>query len=139
MSLDWVYPLDACAASGILDYDAAADILGQPARYVGNPKFKDLPTINTSLLPDGTNLKNSPQADEFNNSNRNIVENPGWKKWLFGGLAVGAIAALLLSKGKIKLPDMSKITTTLKTAGTKVFDFIKKTFVYIANKFKKTP
>ena len=53
MNSDWIYPLDMCASAGILDYDAAAYITDQPARYVGNPKFEDVPT----LLPEGTDRK----------------------------------------------------------------------------------
>lgn len=140
MSIDWVYALDACASSGVLDYDAAADILGQPPRYVGHPKYNDLPTINTALLPEGTKIKGSPQNDEFNNSSQ-LVQNPSWKKWLFGGLSLAAIGgtvlAVLCKKGKIKLPDMSKFGSSIKNAGSQVWNFIKKPFVYIANKFKK--
>lgn len=139
MSIDWVYPLDVCAANGILDYDAAADILDQPARFVGNPKLQDLPPINIALLPEGTKMKEQPKSDEFEKPNNDLVKNPGWKKWLFGGLTATAVAigtvAILAKKGKIKLPDMTK----LKSFGTKVWNFIKKPFVYIASKFKKTP
>lgn len=137
MSLDWVYPLDACAASGVLDYDAAADLLDQPSRFVGNPRFENLPTINTSLLPDGTKMKEGPKTDVFGNPNKNLVENPSWKKWLFGVLTTAAIGAGIfgLSKGKLKLPNMTK----LKSFGANICNVIKKPFVYIASKFKKTP
>lgn len=131
MSLDWVYPLDMCASAGILDYDAPASLLEQNPRYVGSPKFEEIPT---ELLEKDIKIKQPPVNDEFNNSN-SLVQNPSWKKWLFGGLAIGALGAgiFALSKGKIKLPDMTKV----KAFGTKVLDFMKKPFVYIANKFKK--
>lgn len=134
MSLDWVFPLDMCASSGILDYDAPAAILEQNPRYVGCPKFKEIPT---DLLTEDIKIKQSPEADEFINPDKGLVENPSWKKWLFCGLAVAALGVGIFSlrKGKIKLPDMTK----LKTFGSKVLDFIKKPFVYIAGKFKKTP
>lgn len=133
MSSDWLYPLDMCASAGILDYDAAASLLDQTPRYVGNPRFEELPA---NLLPEGTKIKQSPTSDEFGNPHKNLVQNPGWKKWLFGGLTVAATAVgiLALNKGKIKLPDMTKV----KGLGTKILDFIKKPFVYIANKFKKS-
>ena len=139
MSIDWVYPLDVCAANGILDYDAAADLLDQPARFVGNPKLRDLPPINIALLPEGTKMKEAPIADEFEKNNNDLVKNSSWKKWLFGGLAAAGITtatmAVLAKKGKLKLPNMTKV----KSFGTKVWNVIKKPFVYIASKFKKTP
>lgn len=136
MNSDWVYPLDMCASAGILDYDAAADILDQPARYVGNPKFENIP----QLLPEGTKLKDQPKTDEFGNPS-NIVQNPSWKKWLFGAIATLGIGALAFAgfKGKLKLPNMTKVKGFLKNAGTTVLNYIKKPFVWIANKFKKTP
>ena len=70
-----------------------------------------------------------------------MINNPTWKKWAFGALAtlgVGtAVVAGLASKGKIKLPKMSGIGTSLKNFGTKIWNFIKKPFVYIASKFHK--
>lgn len=147
MSSNWVYPLDVCAAAGILDYDAPADILGQEPRYMGSPKFSDIPTIDTSLLPDGTKLKGQPKSDQFKNSSKDLINNPTWKKWAFGGLATlgvgGAVVAALVSKGKIKLPKMpsmpklSKAGTYLKNLGAKIWNFIKRPFVYIASKFHK--
>lgn len=130
MNSDWVYPLDMCASAGILDYDAAADITGQPARYVGNPKFEDIPT----LLPEGTKLKDQPKTDEFGNPS-NVIQNPGWKKWLFGAIAAVGIGALAFAgfKGKLKIP------ASVKNAGTTVLNYIKKPFVWITNKFKRTP
>lgn len=130
MNSDWIYPLDMCASAGILDYDAAAYITDQPARYVGNPKFEDVPT----LLPEGTKLKDQPKTDEFGNPS-NVIQNPGWKKWLFGRIIAAATigTALVLGKGKIKLP------ASVKNAGTTVLNYIKKPFVWIANKFKRTP
>ncbi|MDE6138366.1 MAG: hypothetical protein K2F57_02720, partial [Candidatus Gastranaerophilales bacterium] len=91
---------------------------------------EEIPT----LLPQGTKLKNQPKTDEFDNSS-NVVQNPGWKKWLFGGIvATAAIGtALALGKGKIKFP------ASLKNAGTTILNYIKKPFVWIINKFKNTP
>ena len=147
MASNWVYPLDACAAAGIIDYDAPADILGQEPRYMGSPKFKDIPTLDTSLLPDGTKMKGQPKSDQFDKSSSDLISNPAWKKWAFGALATlgvgGAAVAGLVSKGKIKLPKMpsmpkfSGIGTSLKNFGAKVWNFIKKPFVYIASKFHK--
>ena len=141
MASNWVYPLDVCAAAGILDYDAPADILEQEPRYMGSPIFKAIPKLDASLLPDGTKMKGQPKSDQFDKSSSDLINNPTWKKWAFGALAtlgVGtAVVAGLASKGKIKLPKMSGIGTSLKNFGTKIWNFIKKPFVYIASKFHK--
>ena len=121
MSLDWISALDACAANGILNYDAPADILGQDPRYVGHPNFEKMPMVPT-LLPEGTKLPEMPETDEFVPQNGNLVENPSWKKWLFGiGATVaagGAILAALVSKGKIKIP------ASVKNLGSTVWNAI---------------
>ena len=136
MSLDWISALDMCAANGILDYDAPADILGQDPRYVGHPDFKKLPMVPT-LLAEGTKLPDMPKTDEFVPQNDNLIENPAWKKWLFGvGATVavgGSILAALISKGKIKIP------ASVKNLGSTVWNAIKTPFTWIASKFKKPP
>lgn len=136
MTLDWISALDACAANGILDYDAPADILGQDPRYVGHPDFNKIPMVPT-LLPEGTKLPDMPKTDEFVPQNGDLVENPAWKKWLFGiGATVaagGAILAALISKGKIKIP------ASVKNLGSTVWNAIKTPFTWIASKFKKAP
>lgn len=121
MAADWTYPLDMCAASGIIDYDAAADILNQKPRFVGNPKISDLPKMSPLYLPEDTKIQTSPDKDTFGNpvkDDGNFIQNPMWKKVLTGVLVTGGIgagiAALLLGKGKIKLPDLSKIAGKIK-------------------------
>lgn len=157
MSENWVFHLDNLASAGIIDFDAPAYLLDQPARYVGNPQFEnDLP----QLLPDNVKLKEAPKSDEFNSpSNGNIVQPPKWKKWLFGGIVAAGIGALAFAgfKGKlkmpkflsnikmpkflskIKMPDMTKVKNFLKNTGSTIVNYVKKPFVWIANKFKKTP
>ena len=136
MSLDWISALDMCAANGILDYDAPADILGQDPRYVGHPDFNKLPMVPT-LLPEGTKLPDMPKTDEFVPQNDNLIENPAWKKRLFGAGATvavgGSILAALISKGKIKIP------ASVKNLGSTVWNAIKTPFTWIASKFKKPP
>ncbi len=143
MSSNWIAALDACAAGGVLDYDAASDILGQPARFVGNPDFNTMP----ALLPPGTKLQGNPKTDEYTNSN--VVKNPSWKKWTFAAITTalvgGGILARLVSKGKInmpkniKMPDMAKLKTHVKNFGTTTLNYLKKPFIWIGNKFKKKP
>lgn len=136
MTLDWISALDACAANGIIDYDAPADILGQEPRYVGHPNFETMPMV-PKLLPEGTKLPKPAESDEFINKDKNLIQNPKWKKWLFGigaTLAIGgSILATLISKGKIKIP------ASVKNFGTKALDTIKKPFTWIASLFKKAP
>lgn len=137
MALDWISALDMCAANGIIDYDAPADILGQAPRYVGHPNFETMPLTPTALLPEGTKLSPLPQTDEFVSKDDNLIQNPKWKKWLFGiGATVavgGAVVASLISKGKIKIP------ACLKNFGSKIKNAVKTPFTWIASKFKKAP
>jgi len=116
MATNWTSAVDMCAASGILDYDAAADILGQKPRFVGNPILADLPKVDPKYLPADTKIKTSPDRDIFGNpveDDGNFVQNPTWKKVLTGALVTGGvgagIAALFFSKGKFKMPDLSKL------------------------------
>jgi hypothetical protein len=109
MDTGWVNALDACAAAGIINYDAPADILGQKPRYVGSPNANEIPT---KILTDNIKIKTSPATDEFQTQDENLVQNPKWKKVLFGVLALGGILAttltILVKKGKIKLPKFGK-------------------------------
>ena len=140
MSLDWVYPLDALAAGGVIDFDAAAFILDKPPRYIGNPRFEDITNMdNSSLLPEGTKIKEQPKIDEFQDDSKDIVKNPSWKKWVVGG-AIGAVligSVLALVTKKFKLPDLSKIKGSVKNIGAAAWKYIKMPFTYIAGKFKK--
>ncbi len=149
MSSNWVLALDSLASNGVIDFDAPAYLLDKPARYVGNPPMERLPN-ELSLLPEGTTIKQQPQKDSFNNpDNNNMVQNPAWKKWALGAILTtligGTIGAVLLKKGKIKLPknfkmpDMTRIKTNLKNVGSTILTYIKKPFIWIGNKFKKTP
>lgn len=74
MSSNWVSNLDMLAAGGVVDFDAAAYLLDQPARYVGNPQIEGLPLENPSLLPQGVKLKDVPQMDEYSGSNKNRLQ-----------------------------------------------------------------
>ena len=102
-------------------------------------------------MPDNVKLKDAPKSDEFNSpSNGNIVQPPKWKKWLFGGIVAAGIGALAFAgfKGKlkmpkflskIKMPDMTKVKNFLKNTGSTIVNYVKKPFVWLVNKFKKTP
>lgn len=144
MSSNWAYSLDSLAAGGVIDFDATAYILDKPARFVGNPQMEDLPMTDISLLPEGTKLKDLPPVDSYND--KSLVQNPGWKKWAFGAIAAAGIGGALyaLTKGKLKMPgmkniNMQNIKTFAKNTGSTVLNTIKKPFVWVANKFKKTP
>lgn len=137
MSSNWAFNLDMLAANGIIDFDAPSYLLDQTPRYSGGLQPEMLPMTNIGLLPEGTKLKDLPQADEYNNSNKKVVQNPKWKKYLFGTLAAvgigGGVLAFLVSKGKIKMPKLAG----LKNAGQTVLNYVKKPFQWIAGKFKK--
>lgn len=153
MTSDWTYALDMCAAHGILDYDAAADILGQKPRFVGHPKLSELQSGSPMYLPEDTKMKTSPLEDEFVKPDSGYIQNPTWKKVLMGAIATAgigaAIIAVLTGKGKIKLPkfnlknikmpDMSKLKNGAKNIFNSVCNFAKKAFNSVANFFKKKP
>ena len=93
MADNWVNNLDMCAQNGILNYDGAAFIKGQTPRYVGSPQGQIPPITDIPEKP----LMAQPEVDEFK---RETTENkkdaipiniPTWKKWAFGGLALGCI------------------------------------------------
>lgn len=83
---NWAFNLDMLAQNGVIDFDAPAYIRGTKPRYAGNPVN---PSPFSDYVPKGDNLKPT-EKDGF--SDTNPVKNPGWKKWLFGALAVGALA-----------------------------------------------
>lgn len=150
MNSDWSYAIDMCAASGILNYDAAADILGQKPRFVGNPKMSEIEGISPVYLPEGTKMKDPLSEDGFEkleeNDDKNLVQNPTWKKVLIGGITALGIGAGLfaLFKGKLKMPKFSKINfdsikNSVVNVGKKAWGYIKKPFVYIMNLIKKKP
>lgn len=159
---NWITPLDACAAGGVLDYDAAAYLIDQPARFVGHPQLESLPSTETPLLlPPNTKIKGELKEDCFG-APSSLINNPSWKKWLFGGLIAGGIGFLALGKlgklgkifkpkaatasvgttaagagSKIKMPDFSKFGTAIKNFAKKIWGYIKKPFEFIIGKFKK--
>ena len=162
MSSNWVLALDNLAASGVIDFDAPAFLLGQKPRYVGNPSLEHLPLENPMYLPEGVKMKDIPQSDIYEQSeSKDLVHNPKWKKLLFAGVAIaGAIligGAVLSGKHKVsagitnikntisnfKLPKIkvpkfvksftSKAGNILKT----VFEYVKKPFKYLASKIHK--
>lgn len=144
MSSNWVSNLDMLAAGGVIDFDAAAYLLDQPARYVGNPQIEGLPLENPSLLPQGVKLKDVPQIDEYSGSNKKPSASTSWKKWTFGGLVTTLIGAgaFALFKGKIPFlgkiaSGASKITSSAKGLGATALNYIKKPFTWIASKIKK--
>lgn len=135
MALNWVFALDSLAANGVIDYDAPAYILDQPARYVGNPSMTDLPMTDISLLPPGTKLKDIPNIDEYENSNKKgLVQPKRWKKWAFASvLLLGAVG--IIFRKKLSALNMKNIKAFASTA----WNYIKKPFQGIGAKFKKTP
>ena len=156
---NWITPLDACAAGGVLDYDAAAYLMDQPERFVGHPKFEDLPSTESPLLlPPNTKIKGELKEDCFG-APSSLINNPSWKKWLFGGLIVGVLGFLTLGKfgkmlkfkaagsstsaktsttlgTKFKMPKFSQIGTSIKNFCKMIWTYIKKPFSFIMKKIK---
>ena len=146
---NWVTSLDNLAASGVIDFDAPAFLLGQNPRYVGNPDLGRLPLDDPAYQAHGVTMKNTPNADSFDNSDgKNLVQNPTWKKLLFAAVAIGGtalVAASIISgKGKlnkllkkIKLPKFSGFTTKIKNFGQKILNYIKKPISWVKGKIRK--
>lgn len=136
MTSNWINALDFCAMGGVLDYDAAADLLDQPQRFVGHPKICDIPAIEQPLLlPPNTKLKGQLTKDSYGS----IVENPSWKKWLMGGILVVGPLALFLTHGKwgssiSARMNKSGIMNSIKNFGKTIWNGIKKPFKYIKSK-----
>ena len=133
MSCNWAGNLDMLAQNGVIDFDAASYIMGQPLRYVGNPSH---PSPFNGQPPTMTNL-NQPKIDEFNmNSDKKDVAKPSsWKKWAFGALALGG---LIFGGFKLK----SKLIPWAKNAWNKVGlksvgNWISKKTKSVGNFFKK--
>lgn len=135
MSPAWADNLDMLALSGALDFDAPSYITGQAPRYVGSIAHTPSPFVGP--MPKNKKLE-QPQVDEFQyeKSNKNDKFSvPTWKKWLFGGLAAGA---LILGGWKFKsklLPHLKNLTSKFKL--DKVKDFFKNGWNKFTNLFHK--
>jgi len=147
MSSNWVNALDACAAAGVIDYDAPAFITGKQPRYVGHPQMESLPLKNDFLLPPGIKLKDVPAFDTYKNpEDRPLVQNPTWKKVLFGVIAAAGLIAcgIGLSKlHKLKMPKISTSSINFKNikngivkVAKKLWNYVKAPFLFIAKKIK---
>lgn len=111
MSCNWAGNLDMLAQNGVIDFDGASYIMGQPLRYVGNPTN---PNPFNGQPPTMTNL-NQPKIDEFKMSDdkKDVAKPSSWKKWAFGALALGA---LIFGGFKFK----SKLVPCAKNAWSKL-------------------
>ena len=78
MSCNWAGNLDMLAQNGVIDFDAASYIMGQPLRYVGNPAH---PNPFNGQPPTMTNLQ-QPNIDEFKpqTDKDKSPKLPMWKK-----------------------------------------------------------
>lgn len=91
MAENWVYNLDMLAQNGVINYDAASFIKGQPPRFVGNPT--NPPDANPAVFDEVPKapLMSQPDVDEFNKQNSQekkdgLVKLPLWKKLAFSAL-----------------------------------------------------
>lgn len=111
MSCNWAGNLDMLAQNGVIDFDGASYIMGQPLRYIGNPTN---PNPFNGQPPTMTNL-NQPKIDEFKMSGdkKDVAKPSSWKKWAFGALALGA---LIFGGFKFK----SKLVPCAKNAWSKL-------------------
>lgn len=120
--MSWVNDLDAAAAAGIIPFDAPAFIRGTQPRYYGCP---DLDYISDTL----PSMKQQPKADEFK-SNSTGVNNPSWKKWLFGGIvAIGAIlgaSKLKCVKKYLNMATLKALPAKIKTGAVNLWNKVKK-------------
>ncbi len=103
--MSWINDLDALASAGVINFDAPAYIKGTQPRYYGNPAFETIP-------PELPQAKTQPVKDEFKKS-ENPVQNPKWKKVLFGLLltagTIFAASKLKPVKNLLKKVDMTKL------------------------------
>ena len=136
MGSNWINALDNCAAGGVLDFDAAAWIIDQPQRFVGNPNMESLPPIRQPLLlPPGIKMQGQLNEDQFNPQS-NVVQNPLWKKILFGALAIGGTVAAIFAFKKVKVSSFKDACDLFKTISQKTWNAVKSPFEWAINKFK---
>lgn len=101
MSSNWAFNLDMLAQNGVVDFDGASFVMGQAPRYVGRPCCPPSPYVGG--VPPAPRLQ-QPQIDEFkqekqkapkpDKKDEDYIQNPTWKKWAFGILAVGGLILL---------------------------------------------
>ncbi len=99
MSSNWAYNLDMLAQNGVIDFDGASFVTGQKPRYIGRPSMPPSPYVGPPYPP--TPAVNQPQIDEFQKQKNKLpkmeekddsmINNPSWKKWLFGAVALGGL------------------------------------------------
>ena len=126
--MNWANNLDMLAQNGVLDYDAASYIMGQPPRYVGNPV---MPSPFAGQPPVAPNMQ-QPEIDEFKPSKdkNDIVKNPSWKKWAF---ALITASAFVFGGWKFK----SKFLPFIRKNLLKTKSFIQNNWNKLINVFKK--
>ena len=139
MNSDWVMALDNLAASGVIDYDAPAFLLGKKARYVGNPQYETIPMLPPVLLPPDVKMKDVPPLDTYDRpEDKSITEPASWKKWLMGGIIVAAVAAgvmkFLVYTGKVPAGWCS--AANLKNYGSQALNWTKNMFDKLVTKIK---
>ena len=126
--MSWINDLDALASAGVINFDAPAYIKGTQPRYYGNPAFETIP-------PELPQAKTQPVKDEFKKS-ENPVQNPKWKKVLFGLLltdgTIFAASNLKTVKNLLKKVDMTKLKELpkniwqgIQNVGSRLVNFIK--------------
>ena len=133
MSCNWAGNLDMLAQNGVIDFDGASYIMGQPLRYVGNPSH---PSPFNGQPPTITNL-NQPKIDEFkmNGDKKDVAKPSSWKKWAFGALALGG---LIFGGFKLKSKLIPWAKNTWNKVGLKsVGNWISKKAKSVGNFFKK--
>ncbi len=142
---NWVTTFDALAASGVIDFDAPAFLMDKKSRYIGHPNLEKLPLDDSNYYPHGVKLKDVPDKDILDISQSNkLIENPTWKKILFGAIAIAGtiLGAFALHKApaKIRTYKISKLRTLAKTKNyfSNVWQKLKQPFNWIKTKFKKT-
>lgn len=122
MEPNWVTSLDMLAMNNVIDFDAAAFLHGTQPRYVGNPLYR-VPQMASQM----------PPMDTFDGSKDHglSIDNPTWKKVLFGGVA---LATLIFGGYKLK---NSKVVKWLTGKHPNLTSTIKKPFQWIGDKCTK--
>ena len=145
MTTNWAYNLDMLAQNGVLDFDAPSFVMGQNPRYVGRPMRPPSPYVGQ--VPPAPAL-NQPEMDEFKpqkqkqpkvdkQNNTDEIQNPSWKKWVFGALAIGGLVFLGF-KGKSIYKWVKDIPSKIsnKFKNFKIKDSLKKAKDYVVDKSK---
>ncbi|MFI3299943.1 MAG: hypothetical protein R3Y28_00840 [Candidatus Gastranaerophilales bacterium] len=90
MIQSWTNNLDMLAQNGVIDFDASSYVLGQPARFVGNPQYIQ-PFVGQ--VPTAPLISNPQPKQDLFTPKQKPDANPAWKKLLLTAALITTVVA----------------------------------------------